>query len=349
MSEAIGSGFKLIGKRPLSVWAWGLAYLVLAGLPSMAVFGWMAPDYFSFMHQAMLNATAKPGAPPDPSLLLPMEMKIMTLQPVMFLSSLAGRAVLAAAIFRAVLEPRNTGFASLRLGSQELWLGLLHLVVGILSVIVILAVVVVGAVVGLGLGAAMKAGSVDTGWIVLVECLLGLIAAGVLIWIAVRLCLCGPMTFAEREFRLFESWRVTKGHAWSLFFMAILLAIIIAIVIGVLEVAIVSVVAATVGFRFDHDAAARFFAQPPEAWLSAIWPWALVILVVASFIIGAFSAISVAPWAVAYRGLAGGRATPPAEPAPAPAPEPEHRDEHAHAAPDSHGDPHADDHDHHGH
>ena len=177
IGDAIGSGFGLIRRRPLSVWAWGLTYLILAGLPAMAMFGWMAPDYFSFLHR-VLSTPAGAGEPPDPALFMPMQMKAMMLQPVMFVGSLVGRAVLVAAVFRAVLEPRNKAFASMRLGAQELWLGLLMLAIGILAVVLIVVVAIVAVAIGLGGAAGLKAAQVGTGWIGFGAVVLGLVACG---------------------------------------------------------------------------------------------------------------------------------------------------------------------------
>jgi hypothetical protein len=367
VSEAVGSGFGLIGRRPLSVFAWGLAYLVLAGLPLLAIFAWVGSDYLGFWREMLQH----PGEPPDPAVMMPMQMKMMVLQPLFIIGFLPARAVLTGAVFRAVLEPRNRGFASLRLGVQELWLGLLMLALYFLVLVVVTVVVIAAVLVGVALGFGLKAAQVDTAWIVTTEVALGLVVTGVMIWVALRLSMAMPMTFADREFRLFESWKLTKGHAWALLGMVLLLAVIMAVIIAVLDCFLIAVMVLTMGLHpFDSASMQTFFRQPPEVWTRSLGPWVAGFILVGSFLTGAFSAISIAPWASAYRDLTGGEPAPGAlEPAPAPAPvEPPpaaapapvaedhgesaadegHRADMGQSADEGHGDVHGDDQDHHG-
>jgi hypothetical protein len=376
IGDALGSGFKVIGKRPLSVLAWGLAYLLLALLPMWAVIVWIAPDFFDVFHDAIAQgrvgraAAATAELPPG---FMQMQAKMMMLQPVMLLSTIVGRTVLMAAVFRAVLEPQNRSFAGLRLGAQELWLALLNLAAGILAVILILVIAVAGALVGLGLGAALRAANVDTPWLVLCEVAVGVVAVAVLLWVVLRFSLAGPMTFADREFRLFESWPVTKGQTLKLFGLVLLLILLMFAVEMVVGGVFFAVVLAGVGgslASFDHAHMQAFFMRPPQVWLQTLWPWIAVLAVVGSFLLAAVSAIFLAPWADVYRQLTSSRSTTPlafaaeeaapvahAEPAAPPAPPPESHDQgghddHGHAgdghhADEGHGDAHGDDQDHH--
>nr|QQZ51743.1 hypothetical protein JKL49_13035 [Phenylobacterium glaciei] len=63
--------------------------------------------------------------------------------------------------------------------------------------------------------------------------LVSLALAVAMIWAGVRLLLATPMTFAEHRIAILDSWRLTKGHFWSLFGMTIL-AIIFYIMVWLL-------------------------------------------------------------------------------------------------------------------
>ena len=148
-------------------------------------------------------------------------------------------AILSAAVYRSVLEPENKSFASLRLGAQELWLALLFVVLTILLAIayvliwVVAAILIVLAAVA-GHAMSQPLGGLVAGLLIVAICI-GAIAA--FLWICVRFSLAGPLTFKERQFRLFESWTLTKGHAWKLFGLALLI-ILIVIALGFVVMAV---------------------------------------------------------------------------------------------------------------
>jgi hypothetical protein len=337
VTEAAGSGFKIAFGRPLSVLVWGLAYLLLVGVPVALVFAWAGPDLINFIHAVAQRAHDEIEAPFDPSMMMPFQGKMMLLQPVLFLSGLLGRAVLAGAVFRAVLEPRNRGFAGLRIGAQELWLAVLFLAYTILMVLFVIAVALACGLVGLALTAALGAAHLASVWTTIVWIVACLIAIVVFIWVMLRFSLAFPMTFAEREFRLFESWSLTKGRAWKLLGLALLLAVVMFAVVLVLDGAIFGIVFGTgmAAFNDQGERMIAFFHQPPEVWMRALAPWAAVFLLVGSWLTAALTAILLAPWAVAYKGLAaglagGGGEAPVLAPYPAdPAPPVDHAD-HGH-------------------
>ena len=53
-----------------------------------------------------------------------------------------------------------------------------------------------------------------------------LVVVAVMIWVSLRLSLAGPITFTERQFRLFESWTLTRGRGWRLFGVAVIVAVV---------------------------------------------------------------------------------------------------------------------------
>ena len=363
IGDAVGSGFHLIGRKPFSVFFWGLAYVVLGVAPVIAVFFFAAPDYFHIMGDVISRRVASgAGAGPDAMDMAPfmaMQQKMMLFQPVIWLSALLSRAVVAGAVFRAVLEPRKGAFAYLRLGAQELWLVVLFLAMFFLVMALIFVLAIpVGGITAAGAFGAKAGGASDFGMAAII-CVGVLVYVCLFLWILLRFSLAAPMTFAAREFRLFESWSATKGHALKLFGMLILLLLIVMgfeLIVGAVSVAVILPTLGMDFWRPEHLDA--FFRQPVEVWVRDLAPWAVGVGLVVLFLIGALSAIVLAPWAVAFRQLTEVSAPPaPAwapesalEPAPAPEPAPAAtavaelpvQDDH-HGAPEPAA--HADDHD----
>ena len=350
MGEALGAGFGLIAKKPLSVLTWGVAYLILGLGPVVALFVLMAPDFLAFIHdaEAATAAGATWGAAPHfpAEAFWRFQSRIMMFQPVVFLTTLAARAMLTGAVFRAVLEPKNRGLAYLRLGMRELWLALLILAAGILLVLLMVALAGVTAAVCIAIVAALKAAHAAAVWSGLVVAVCIVAAAVVFIHVCLRFSMAGPMTFAAGEFRLFESWAVTKGQTLKLFGLGLVLMVVVIAVTMVVQALVVALSFGALGLTsLNHGAIENFFRHPPQNWVSLVAPWVAGGAVLAAFLTAAFAAIMMAPWAVVYRSLSGGE--PPAGAAPlwpedhggdqgghnAPAPEPSH-DDHGH---DDHG------------
>jgi|GEM_PF-590770 hypothetical protein len=312
LGDAFASGFRLVGRRPGVILAWALAFFVLGLLPALLVWALAAPDVIHLFAQAMqASRSGVEPPPPDLSQALALQSKLLGVRAVQFLADVVSRAVLAAAVFRAVLEPERSRFAYLRLGAQELWLMLLTLAFTILFVIAMIVLAVPFGLVG-ALAYYFLHGSpagAPAAAFVAALCVLGYV--GVLAWILLRLSLAGPMTFAAREFRLFESWSLTRGHAGELFALALLLT---AAMVGV-SLAVQAVLAAVFlivfGGLFMHPGQLQaFFAQPWQVWAGALAPWAALAVVVLCVLAAALTAVLVAPWAVVWRQLSAGPAGP---------------------------------------
>src|SRR5690242_6533883 len=90
---AIGAGFTLIRREPLSVLAWGVLMAALTIAPTLLVLNAMGPDYFQFM----VSVFTSPGSVSPPAQMA----DVNSLQPVQLLGSLIGASVIYPAIFRA--------------------------------------------------------------------------------------------------------------------------------------------------------------------------------------------------------------------------------------------------------
>lgn len=308
IGDAVGSGFGLISRRPLSVLAWAVVYLVLAVVPSLVHFAAIRPVWTVMMQR--MFAHLQGGGLPDFSDLQVYHMQMAHAGGLFSLSlfgSLVAWAILSAAVYRCVLEPETKSFAALRLGAQELWLALLFIVLTILLVIAYVLIWVVAAILMVLAAVAGHAMSQPAGGLIagLLIFLIGVGAVAAFLWICVRFSLAGPLTFKERQFRLFESWTLTKGHAWKLFGLGLLIILIVfalALVVMALRGAVFLGVVGANGF--DPTRLADMFAS--GGWWRPFSPWFVAVAVVQAVVGAAFLTIMVAPWATAFRELGGG-------------------------------------------
>ncbi|AZS20548.1 MULTISPECIES: hypothetical protein [unclassified Caulobacter] len=303
VTEAATAGFGVIGRKPLAVVGWALALAIGMIIPAILGFLALGPQVQQMMQMAM---TQKEGAP-DPEFMRQMlqAQSGMTAANLLFwLWSTFLKAVFCAAVFRAVLTPKASSWAYLRLGSREMWLTLLLLVeqvlIMIVAFVVALVIAVLAAVAGVSGGENGAMAAVTTAFAG------AAVAIAVLVWLALRLSMAAPMTFADNQFRLFESWALTKGQGWRLLGVALL---VVVFVIGV-EILIGAVLLGTV-FAAGGSLAAlhgeagfeAFMARPPLTILRDVWPWVAVIGVIGALFSAVVQAIFYAPWAAVHRAL----------------------------------------------
>ncbi len=294
IGEAVGSGFSLIRRQPLSVVIWGFMLLIMQLLVLMN-FG---PLYSSMIAQVLANPGGGPAA-------------IQAIQGQVAQAAAVGNllsfvqlfvvVIIYCAVFRAVLRPEARGVAYLRLGMAELFLFAVLFGGSIAFFIVVLfAVLVIALVVG-GLAAA-HAG--------VAAAIIVLLSAGALIWFTVwallRLSLVGPMIVADNKFHLFDAWRLTRGKAAKLFGVGALVFLIMLaaeIVVGLIVVAVgLTALSSYAGGLQNIPALVR---QLGPGILSQAVPWLIGFAVVTAPLLGCGYAIMGAPWARVYRDLSG--------------------------------------------
>lgn len=196
-----------------------------------------------------------------------------------------GGAVVQAAIYRSVLGSGRDRAPYLRVGMTEFYLFLV-MIVQILGAAVLGFGWLVLLIIGVHLGKIV--GPPAGAWVS------GAAAAAstvVALWILIRFSLSGAMTVGEGRFRFFESWTLTKGRSWKLFWTFFL---IVALAKG-LELFGAATVVVLNGLALEPQPA---FLIPFELlWLAAV-----------SLVVACLRALVLAPLATAYRGLAGAEA-----------------------------------------
>jgi len=264
---AVGAGFRLIGRRPLSVIAWGAFYYLIMWAFALIEIGVLA----------LFGGGASLGSLMQLSSNSPLA--ITSSWPVLLASWLTqptAGVMIQAATLRAFLIPDDKRFFSLRVGRRELSLLLLILLTLVtLGPALLLAAILVAVI-------FQSPGGIGP----LVAVPLGVVAATVATWVSLRLSMAGPMTFAEARVRLSSSWKLTRGSGWRLLGLA---AVLLAILAGMWLVDALAIgVVVVLGTNSNYTMAS----------LTAI-----VGIVSGVLLQGPFSAITLTPWAHAYQQL----------------------------------------------
>jgi hypothetical protein len=298
IGSAVGSGFQLIGRKPLTVLAWGFVRIAFG----VGIFAIYAPLLIGMIGPIMQNAQAQAAGGPDSSNALAQSLmpQMMTLQGVSYLIQIAGlllSAILFCAVTRAIVHPQRGAFAYLRITAVEFYLMAISFGASF-AVALALMVVSIPFVIVVVILAVQK--------MVTAAIIVGVLAAIVLIvasiYILLRFAFVVPMMVDDGKFHLFDAWSLTKGKAGSLFVIGLclmLIAFAAEAVIGALAIGLgVAALGVSAGGLENLQA---FFQLPPMTILTRLMPWLIVFGVAAIPIEGCAMAIFMAPWARAYR------------------------------------------------
>ena len=184
----IRGAFRLVRDRPLAVLVWGVLYAA-----GSAVMGLFVHPSFDAMRTGMVSPILGVG-------------QVLLVQLVAFLLV----SILFTAAQRAVLRPSEASLFHMRLGSDELRMFVLAVVLSILFGIgMILAAASLSGMVRL----ALRVESIP---LVMAMAIGVFLVAPVAACIGVRLSLSYPLTLIHRKILIGESWYVTRGRFWSL-------------------------------------------------------------------------------------------------------------------------------------
>jgi hypothetical protein len=286
-TEAAFEGFRVVRRHPLAILFWSLAYAVFFA----AFFGLFGSSLATLMATTESMEGAQP-APQDLEALGQTYFGFMAL--VMPLALVLG-AVLNAAVARSVLSPADKAFGYMRLGSDELRVLAVSIVLGILffAASIILTFIVAFA--------ATLAGQANQGVGILVGVLLGLGALAALIWLAIRLSLAIPATVVEKRIAPFATFALTKGQTLPLLGMAVI-AFIMSILVSLLGTIIaLPITLATGGLNQLATMDGQSTAQILQAAGPGLVAWGVVNAIFSALQL----AVIYAPFSAAYRDLKG--------------------------------------------
>lgn len=293
-SDAAVEGFRVLRRRPDVVAVWVGLYLVLTA--GALAGGWqvLGPDL-----RTVLTAFQAHLAP---SVVQVFAQKVRFVELLTTPFSVAVQAVFGAAVLRSVLRPESGNFGYLAFGGDEFRQFLVQLVYGAVMVGVTIAwLLFVAVFTAIGIAAA-GVSSAQMGKAVLGAILVGaLIGGGGALYVGIRLSLAPAMTFAEGEFRFFESWAKTRGMFWRLL-GAYVLSFLMALIVSLTLVVAAILVAGAVYLGVGGPAVVSAHGFGPEL-IAAAWPAALAGIVPLSLASVLNALLLRAPAAHIYRAL----------------------------------------------
>ncbi|HET9161407.1 MAG TPA: hypothetical protein VFN88_12420 [Caulobacteraceae bacterium] len=163
-----------------------------------------------------VQASATGGTPPDAQAALAAVSKMMGGLIMMIPFYLVLGAITTTAANRAVLHPEQSGFGYLRLGSDELRMIVVLLVIGIILFVVYMigALIAVVAATAIGGASGNAANPQALTPMISLAILPVLIIVGL---IALKFCAAPAQTLDTRSINIFGSWSVTKGRFGPIF------------------------------------------------------------------------------------------------------------------------------------
>ena len=293
-SDAAVEGFRVLRRRPDVVAVWVGLYLVLTFAALGAGWQVLGPDL-----RTLLTAFQAHLAP---SVVQVFAQKVRFAEMLTTPFSVAVQAVFGAAVLRSVIRPESRNFGYLAFGGDEFRQFLVQLVYGAIMVGVTLAwvlFVIVFTAIGI---AAAGVSSAQMGKAVLGAIVVGGVVGGAgALYVGVRLSLAPAMTFAEGEFRFFESWGKTRGVFWRLL-GAYVLSFLLALIMSLALVVVAILLGGAVYLGVGGPAVFSAHGFGPEL-VAAVWPAAVAGVVPLSLSSVLYALLLRAPAAHIYLGL----------------------------------------------
>lgn len=291
-TDAAFEGFRVTWEKPKTLLIWTGFLLAVNLLMPLALFGLGLNGRLAELEAASANPSQ------DPTAALESFAALAPLYAILIPVGLVVQAMIAAAVFRLVLDPEDSRRHPVQFGREEARLIVLALVYTLLFLAAVVGVVVVGA------AAAALAGIAGAG--PLVGIALGLFLMGLLLYVSVRMSLGPVITFSEGRLAVFDSWNLTRGLFWPIFaayFLAILAIMIFYLLAMVLVAALGAIMAGG-----DLEAVGRLMTPDMTSLAAFLTPGQVLMILIGAFINAVYNAVMSAPSAVIYREIRARRA-----------------------------------------
>jgi hypothetical protein len=294
----------MIGRRPLSVLTWGALASAFVTLVLVLFGGGLAVSILALARHR--------DGPPEPAQIFGLIGGVMGAVLMLVIGLIIIGAMIQGAVLRAELEPDNRAFASLRLGRRELWLIAVNFVLGLILGVVQFVLSIPLSILSFGMmaGSIGAANTHDPGaalgsmaGFVGVRAIGQLVILVVTAWLWLRLAMGPVMSFREREFRLFESWNLTKGHAVRMFLVMLLVWLMMLVLYFIVWIIMAATVGVTLFANADLQNIQTLSSLSAAAWMARLTPVIAVFAVVLVVLVGAGNAMTWGAVARMYRQL----------------------------------------------
>ena len=295
IAQAAFAGFGILRRKPWAPLVWSLLYAGILG----ALVVYLGGAFIQAVGK--LVTLSKGGQTPSPQLLIGLFGSIIGGYFLMLIVFWLLGAVINMAVVRAVMAPEASAFAYLRLGRDELWLMLANFILFILYTLVSTAMAIPNVLIS-----ALLLTAVPRAFAPFITLPFQLVTWAVTIWLGLRFCMVAPMIFADRKFRLFESWSFTRGRVGRLFLVGL---VMVAVSVGLYLV--LTAIGFAVGVPMftqlaNSMTAQAFFSQTPAQVWRQVEPFIVLYIVLIWVGSTVLFPLFFAPWPEVYRQLKGG-------------------------------------------
>jgi hypothetical protein len=284
-TDAAFEGFRLTWEKPKTLLIWTGFFLVVNLLMPLALFGLGLNSQMAALEEVSRNPSQ------DPDVAIESMAALAPVYAILLPAGLVVQAMIAAAVFRLVLDPEDSRVHPVQFGAEEARLIVLALAYTLLFLVAVVAAVLFGGIIA-GLAAAAGAGP-------FVGILTSFALMAGLVYVAVRMSLGPVITFSEGRIAVFDSWAMTRGLVWPILGAYVLA--VIAVVIFYLLALVLAAALATLLSGGDLGALGRVMNPDMTSLQTFFSPGQVLMILFGALTSAVYNAVMSAPAAVMYR------------------------------------------------